>query len=59
MNALDAEINQRIRHGARRGDASRVMLEWEVTQEQRKLLHQYGVTPVVDMKTGKWKLFGR
>ena len=57
LNHLNDDVMSRIKHGARWADDSKVILEWEATQEQRKLLHEYGVIPVVDQKTGKWKLF--
>jgi hypothetical protein len=57
LNRLDSEATQRIRHGARRSDTSVMILMDKVYEQQRKLLHEYDVIPVVDERTGRWKLF--
>ncbi|MFL5628744.1 MAG: hypothetical protein ACJ788_24450 [Ktedonobacteraceae bacterium] len=37
--------------------ASKAIIGHKVNEIQRELLHESGVIPVVDQKTGKWKLF--
>ena len=37
--------------------ASKAIIGHKVNEIQRELLHELGVIPVVDQKTGKWKLF--
>lgn len=58
LNYLNDEASQRMRRGAKRSDASVMILMHKAYEQQRKLLHELDVIPVVDEKTGRWKLFG-
>ncbi len=57
LNYLESEVTQRMHHGAKRHDTSIVILMDKVYEQQRKLIHEHDVIPVVDEKTGGWRLF--